>query len=143
MQCELCGKPATLRASIEGVTMSTCAACARFGTTLQAPVHAVKKVIAEPEPLLTVVDDAGMKVKAGREKLGLSQQDFALKLNEHQSVIHKIETGHHEPNLELARKLEKLLRITLIETVENVSVSSEKTKTGPVTIGDMLKIKNV
>ena len=140
MQCELCGKAATSRAIVEGVTMNVCAGCARFGNELRAPVMTTRAPIAQaPEPLLTIVDDVGMKIKSAREKQGLTQQAFALKLNEHQSVLHQIETGHREPNIELARKLEKVLRITLVEAVENVSLKAEKDTSGPVTIADLIK----
>lgn len=142
MDCELCGKNATERAIIEGATLNVCAKCASFGNRLAPPTQiAAPKRQAPAAPVLTVVSDVDARVRAAREKLGLSQKDFALKLNEHQSVIHHIEIGK-PVSLELARKLEKALRLTLVEASTAVTITSEKTKTGPVTIGDLIKLKS-
>ncbi len=141
MNCELCGKPATERAIIEGATLTVCAKCVQFGNRLAPP--AVKQTIsyAKPaEPVLTVVTNVHTLVRQAREKSGVSQKDFALKLNEHQSVIHHIEIGK-PVSIELARKLEKALRLTLVEESTPVQVTNEKTKNVAMTIGDMIKIK--
>jgi putative transcription factor len=142
MHCETCGKPATTKAIIEGVEMQVCAKCASFGTILTAPRQAQKTVRTSIEPVLSIIDDAGSRVKRAREQQGIAQKDFALQISEHQSVLQHIETGKQEPSLELARKLEKALRITLIEESAPVTLTTSKHESAPVTIGDLLKIKN-
>lgn len=142
MDCELCGKPATKKALVEGVNLHVCNACVKLGQEVKAPQMPAKKAVAaEPLIVQAVVPNPGDLIKQAREKLGLTQKDFALKVNEHQSVIHKLETGHLDLTIDLARKLEKALRITLIEEREDVAVSIPKTSTGPVTIGDLLRVK--
>ena len=143
MTCELCGKGTSLtRAVVEGVEMTVCKTCSGFGKILQTPVFQQKKITPKlPETISTIVPDAGELVRKARERLGLTQKDFALKINEHQSTIYKVETGHLEPNMMLAKKLERNLGVNLIEENEEVVVSSLKTKSAVLTIGDMIKLK--
>lgn len=143
MACELCGKETSMtRALVEGVEMSVCRTCSGFGKILQTPVVRQHKANPKlPETISTIVPDAGELVRKAREKLGLTQKDFALKVNEHQSTIYKVETAHLEPNMMLARKLERNLGIILIEEHEDAVISSPKTKSASLTIGDMIKLK--
>ena len=58
-------------------------------------------------------------------------------------MLHKIESGHLKPDLALARKLEKALKISLVEQVE-VEVGGgpgEKKKGDGLTLGDLITIK--
>ncbi|MBI4151010.1 TIGR00270 family protein [Candidatus Woesearchaeota archaeon] len=142
MQCEMCGKPATGKAIVEGVTMQVCATCASFGNKLDAPRQAPNVAHRAAEPLLSIVDDAGTRVKRAREQQGLAQKDFALRISEHQSVLQHIETGKQEPSLELARKLEKALHITLVEETAPITLSTTKSPSTAITIGDLLKLKS-
>ncbi len=69
---------------------------------------------------------------------------MAKKLMEKESLLHNVESGHMKPNLELARKLEKFLKISIVEQIEleASSSTSEKKKGGSgLTIGDMLNRK--
>jgi uncharacterized protein (TIGR00270 family) len=71
----------------------------------------------------------------------MRQEEFAMKINEKDSIIHKIEIGHFKPSLKLARKIEKFLGIKLIEIVtekDNKLKSSDKTE-GGFTIGDFIR----
>ncbi|MBI4144973.1 TIGR00270 family protein [Candidatus Woesearchaeota archaeon] len=142
MDCELCGKPATKKALVEGVNLNVCNACVKLGQEVRAPLVPVKKTVsAEPLIVQAIVPDPGTRIKQAREKFGLTQKDFAIKINEHQSVIHKLETGHLDLTLDLARKLEKALHIKLIEERQDVTLSAPKTNNGPVTIGDLIRLK--
>lgn len=136
----MCRKPASAKAIIESVEMQVCTKCATFGKILEAPRQAQKAVQRAVEPLFSVVTDAGSLVKRAREQQGLAQKDFALRISEHQSVLQHVETGKQEPSLELARKLEKALRITLIEESTPVTIATTKSASTPVTIGDLLKL---
>lgn len=145
--CEMCGKNDKLfRTMVEGAEMMLCKDCSRFGKVLAAPKIIIKKEAirqkqeSKPEIIEVIVPDYGKIVKERREKLGLKQEELAKKINEKESLIHKIESGAFEPGIMLARKLEGFLKIKLIEKSEEESVMPAK-KSGPVTIGDVISIK--
>lgn len=50
--------------------------------------------------------------------MGLTQEDLAKQLNERVTVIKKIESGEFNPPMDLARKIEKLLKVRIIVPVE-------------------------
>ena len=149
INCELCGKKEDLvKALIEGVELNVCQACGKFGKVLATvkrytpkEQHIMLKKSSPKEKTELIVEDYAEIIKKKREQLGLSQKDFANKINEKESLIHNIETGHLEPSLALARKLEKMLGIKLVEAYE---AEHEKAKTGKVegfTLGDFIKVK--
>ena len=119
--CDVCGAEGRLvRALIEGTELNVCQNCAKFGKILKAPVMFVKKgaVIKheqKPEPLEIIVPDYSTLIRKKREEMGLTQEDFAKKINEKISVIHNLESGKLEPSIDLARKLERSLGIRLVE----------------------------
>ena len=156
--CELCGKPATGRALIEGVDVWTCAACATFGKAIPVSrsvgagtiggrkntggARPTLKPALPPAPILVIVSDYAKRIRDARTKTGLTQKEFALKINTKDSVLHHWETGTTEPTLDEARKLEKNLHVTLIEETTPAAVTSETKKASAgLTIGDVLKIK--
>ena len=94
----------------------------------------------EKEIIQKIVDDFAEKIRIKREKLGLKQEDFAKSISEKESVIHKLETGEFHPSLELAEKLEKILKIKLIEEYEEEYQPQTKTDL-TTTIGDLVQIR--
>ena len=72
--------------------------------------------------------------------MGLKQKEFAKFLAERESLIHKMESGTYTPSIELARKLERQLGISLVEQKEVKTQKLEK-KASKFTIGDIIKIK--
>ena len=148
----MCGKEGALfKAMVEGSEMNVCSQCSKFGkvvSQIKEPLTGKKqakleiKMHSNPELILSVVLNYSEIIKSKRGQLGLNQEDFAKQLNEKISVIHKMETGHFKPNLELARKLEKLLKIKLIEQIELKEEKIEKIKSDSFTIGDFIKVKN-
>jgi putative transcription factor len=150
MQCELCGKTAELMSAlVEGTQMQVCANCGRYGKVLRkAPPPATPKqapVKREPAQIERVVSDYAQRIKNAREKQKLGQQDFAKLINLKESMLHKLETGQWEPPIDIARKLERILRITLVEVREEVSTASIQQEKRPegLTIGDILKTKGL
>jgi putative transcription factor len=150
--CEMCGnKQATQISVVEGSQMSVCEGCAKFGKTM-------KRIFAEPKakakdaerpkqaaraeaPVETVVSDFAERVRKSREKTGMTQEDFAKKVAEKPSIIHKLETGSFVPPIPLARKLEKILHITLVEEEDaEKDTGSAKTQGGALTIGDVIQL---
>ena len=143
--CELCGKDTELfRAVVEGSEVNVCSACGKYGKMLQRPVMRASRhspVQKAPEPSEVVVSDYAQKIRSAREKSGMTQKEFALKLNEKESVIHKLENGLFVPPIDLARKLERLLRIKLVEVEQEEEAETAKKSSGPLTIGDIINLK--
>lgn len=146
--CELCGKTGSLfKAVVEGTELTVCRDCGGYGRILGAlssKQHvAAKKTIRTAEgPLEIIAEDFAERVRKARERLGLKQEELAVKIAEKESLIHKIESGKVQPPIAVARKLERFLKITLVETKEEEKFSTGVRKTDvAMTIGDLLKIK--
>ncbi len=73
--------------------------------------------------------------------MGWTQKDLARTINEKESVIHRIETGHMSPSPKLARKLESVLNVKLLEKVESLELAHSRGRTDELTIGDIIRIK--
>ncbi len=138
------------KTNIEGSELNVCGGCSGYGKVIseikiKAPklkkAEKEKKQDSEKELVFIIVSDYAEMIRKGREAFGLKQEDFAKKINEKQALIHKIETGHFKPNIDLARKLEKILKIKLIEQHEEAHEQPAKGKTDSFTIGDFIKIK--
>ena len=151
MPCDICGSEEKLyHVVIEGTELQVCKSCSRFGKILK-PVKEERKEekkaekieeVHEKEVVEMIVSDFSSKIRKKREQLGLKQEEFAKKINEKESVIHKLETGEITPSLKLAKKLEKFLKIKLIEEYEEGSaIKIPKEKPEEMTIGDLIKIK--
>jgi len=154
MQCDMCGKGFdTLNVTkIEGVEMSVCKECSKYGKFVKRIQPEIKikqsarrevKIAPRRETAFAVHEEYGNRIKNAREKLNLKQEDLANKLNEKASLMQRIESGHKEPSIDMARKLEKFLRIKLIETQE-VGEAYEQgnapRRGAALTIGDMIKM---
>jgi len=143
MQCEICGKDTTLvKAVIEGTELNVCSNCSKFGSVIKIPPKFVPKpkrvVIEQPEE--EIVDNYGDIIKHSREKLGLKQEELALKLNEKHTLIHKWECNELKPTIETAKKLEKFLGIKLVTIYKKVEIDKQKSSQA-LTIGDLINIK--
>ncbi|MBI2659371.1 TIGR00270 family protein [Candidatus Woesearchaeota archaeon] len=152
INCDLCGKTAEslAKAIIEGVQLDVCADCAKFGkviATVKRPSakeqhkQYIKQQQAKGEKIELLVEDYAEIIKKKRESMGLTQKDFAGRINEKEIVIRKIETGILNPPLPLVKKLEKFLGISLIEQHEERFESQRKDKNGGFTLGDFIKLK--
>ena len=147
----MCGSKTKLFITeIESSQMNVCRDCSKFGKIIaevkepEKPKK-IKEIIEDAGPqteiLQVIVEGYAQKIKNAREKLNLDQKDFAKKINEKQAVIHKIETGSFEPGMSLARKLEKFLKIKLVEQHEEIHEKTKQTKSDDFTIGDFINIK--
>ena len=132
----------------EGTELDVCKNCAKFGKVIAkprpvAPVAQAPKVtprLPKHEVMELIVEDYGERIKQRREKLGLTQEDLARKLAERSSLLQKIESGHHEPDIALAKKIEHAIGVKLITMHEETHVSG--TTPGSIagfTIGDFIK----
>ena len=94
----------------------------------------------ETEAMEMVVNDYAERIRKKREHLRLKQEEFAKKMNEKESLIQKIESGHFEPSINLAKKIGRFLKIRLVEDYKESHEKQTKTKTNSFTIGDLIKI---
>lgn len=151
MNCEMCGKETEdlFTAVIEGTNLKVCERCAKHGKIIEKikpPVlpKKIKKIVQPKEPEIeiveAVVDDYAKKIRDARSKAGMTQKEFAKKINEKESLLHKMETGAFKPSIPTAKKLQKMLHIKLIEEREEEEIEMPKEKKGgALTIGDILK----
>lgn len=155
MPCDMCGADSQLvLAEIEGVKLQVCIPCARFGRAIKMiPKPEVKKkaatknaekpeeTAAPPEPEWVLVKDFAKRIREKRESMGLKQKEFALKIAEKESLLHKIETGSFTPGIDLARKIERILDITILEKTEQFEAELPKAKDSALTLGDIIAVK--
>jgi putative transcription factor len=159
MQCNMCGKDTELFiATIEGTELEVCKDCAKFGKNVkkikkkehsnynQEPISFKKKRTIEEEVMPLILSNYSQLIKNAREKKGLKQEEFAKMVNEKASLIHSFESGKLRPSINVAKKLERFLKIKLIEEIkkdESPSFLNEKDEktNGNLTIGDLIKIK--
>ncbi len=145
--CDMCGKETKLIvALIENTELNVCEKCGKFGKIIRKDnyIPKIKKSIIkeiEEEVLERIVKGYGTLIKEAREKINIKQEDFAKKINEKVSLIHNIESGHHEPNIKLAQKIEKFLKIKLIDEKKLEKTELKTTKSETLTIGDLIKLK--
>lgn len=152
MNCDMCGKEAELYlVEVEGTKLNVCSKCSKFGTVIKKIVikkpkkEKEKKVkiikLPKKEVIQIIVPGYAEIIKKKRERLGLKQKDFAKMISEKESLLRKTEKGIMEPSIALARKLEKFLKIKLVEEHEEVRGEKKEVKGEELTIGDLAKVK--
>jgi putative transcription factor len=151
----MCGKgvESYFRVKVEDSILNVCDRCMKFGDLIEAvkpaSLEKIEKISkpdkpAEPESVEELIEGYAEKIKSKREKLGFKQEELAQKINEKESIIHKIESGHFTPSIGLARKFERFLGIKLVEEVEEskVVISQKGSSGSGFTLGDFVKIKS-
>lgn len=155
MRCEICGKKLVeepLKTKIDGSIMVTCKECSKFGKIQREPPKpkrpgaprgsATWRVQRPKEPAEEVVENVNDIVREAREKKGWSREELGEKIYEKASVVTRIESGKMVPDLKLARKIEKLMNVVLIEKNDDVSADEmSHSKIRGATIGDIARIK--
>ena len=172
--CEMCGKPMKKREAkvvyVEGTRLVLCSFCyskvskravsaesrestqrteltrpspSKPGLTTQKAIKTAQKTSKAVDEY-EVVPDYHERIRKAREKLGWSQKVLANAVKESENVIKRIEAGRLVPSIDLARKLENVLRIQLLEPIVDTEVSSPKSlgksNTG-LTIGDVMVLR--
>jgi putative transcription factor len=156
MRCEICGKKLVeepLKTKVDGSIMLTCKECSKFGKVQREPPKPkrpgaprggkVTKRIQRPiEPVEEVVENYNEIVRQAREKKGWSREELGEKIYEKASVVNRIESGKMVPDLKLARKIEKIMHVALIEKSDDISADETgHSKVRGSTIGDIARIK--
>ena len=148
----MCGSGGKLyKAIIEGAQLNVCQECSKFGKVIgviKQEIPKEKKKIDIPkneepqsEVMQIIVKDYAEKIKKKRENLGLKQEEFAKKISEKESLVHNLESGRYEPSIDLAKKIERFLKIKLIEDYEDKYEKTKGTKTDSFTLGDFVKVR--
>ena len=162
LRCEVCGhkihdQPIT--AVIEGAKLTVCVECSKHGKIIHEEVAALpQKTLKKPQAPPSVVqrkpavakveisqepaEDYSTKIKAAREKLGLTHEELGKKINEKASVLRNLEAGKMSPNNQLASKLEHMLKIKLLVPISEEKVPSPTSKSAnqELTLGDLIEI---
>jgi len=162
MQCEICAKiiGEGKRVRLEGSIITTCNECVSYGTVIEE-VYAKKKggVVSENVGVVLkrkkvtpedydikfyeeLIDDYAQKIKNAREHAVLKQDELAKMINEPASLIHRIESNKTEPSINVAKKIEKKLKIKLVKKAESTSdVDITAQKKGELTLGDLVVVR--
>ena len=164
VRCEVCGQKihnGPITAVIEGARLTVCVECSKHGKVVtqdeytpkpkptgklsaRIPVTMTQKKKTEIKVEITqeIIEDYTSKIRQAREKLGLTHEELAKKINEKTSVIGKLETGKIQPSNILATKLEHALRIKLLTpiTEEKAATLTPKTANREVTLGDLIQL---
>ncbi len=166
--CEFCGNevrgdPYTIK--VEGALLTVCSKCKQFGKIVEAPKKTVKissstssspsfrrrtqsvkgptkkYVPRKPSGEKTLIDNYPSKIMSARNKMKMSRQDLAAKTGISTSQIASFESGKLKPTDNEAKKLERVLHISLFEDdiVDPEFLAKESTK--KLTFGDVVEIK--
>lgn len=141
--CDICGKERPLvRTIIENASLEVCSECSDYGDVIKE--NKFVDIDRKPrfEVMELIVPDYSERIRNKRMGLGLTQNELGLKINEKESIIHSIENGKLEPDLKLARKLERCLGVKLVVVHENDSSNRVNIKDKNLTIGDLIKFKD-
>jgi len=161
VKCELCGaeiRGAVYRIVLEGAELFVCSRCARgrtvvavlnlsqsSGTRAARRAIAVRRQRASEADEYVVVEGYGEVVRKAREKMGLTREALAAMVGEKESTIRRIEAEQLEPTLQLARKLEKVLKVKLLERVSEGLTSFEDVSEDyhgySLTLGDVAEFR--
>ena len=165
--CEMCGRELNAKtakkAVVEGSLLMLCQDCytrlsksgiAKEPMQVQKYVESpasTRRADAQPRKRSSVVEnfevveDYALVIKKARERLGWTQDILAQKVGESTSTIKRIESGRLKPSIELARKLEKILGVKLLEPVvreyEQVATGIKAREVDYLTLGDIISVK--
>jgi putative transcription factor len=164
--CEICGRPVPRREAyivyLEGTRLVVCPECysriARRASKALPYTEAMKRTRTAarrpaPRPAsrqrkasldeFEVVPDYANRVRQARERLGWSQRTLAQAVREGENVIKRIEAGKLTPSIDLAKRLEKVLGIKLLEPVveESHTALPPAERVKDVTLGDIVIVR--
>jgi len=133
---------------VEGTMLKVCERCKSYGDVVgvekprNLEVSKIPRKIYVEEPVVFVIEGAGRIIKEARENNGLKQQQLAKMVGLKESMIHKIETSMIKPELNVAKKLEKILGIHIIEGYSDTSKGVQfNLNDENLTVGDLIKFK--
>ena len=158
LYCEMCGTRIVgraYRAIVDGVEMVLCASCymklAKSGRAvlIREPRRRTRTLPRKPSPkprrprmeLYDIVEDYDERIRRGREARGWTRTALAQKLRISEAMLRKIESGKMKPSIDLARRIEKLLKIKILEPVEVEEEEDYEREPGTLTLGDIVVVR--
>ncbi len=146
--CEMCGKFGQLvTADVEGVPLQVCGGCSKYGQVRHKGMALGQQVRRFSAPVQEVAEhavrgDFAFLLRREREKRKLTQEEFAKLLQEKESMLASWEHGTIKPLVDVARRLEKILGISLVVKEDFEDVKIEKSgKKEELTLGDFVKVR--
>jgi putative transcription factor len=161
-ECPVCGGliwGGGQKVLLEGAKITVCDSCAEHGKKIRTyerqahkkrpsqqrsssgKTYRKKKSVFDSD--IEVVPDYAKRVRRARTSRNLTQEKFAQRVHEKESLIRRIESGKTKPTIELAKKLENTYKIHLLQKSDKLEVKTSsymKQKSG-TTLGDIAFIK--
>jgi len=152
LSCDICGNtPIRAQILLEGAKLLACARCMKSGKIIHLfsdeesaggilkarPAYLPPSAATDEE----IVENWGAVIRKARQKANLTIEELASRISERANYMHAIENGRIMPTLETAKKIEKELKIKLIEKPEaggSANLSAAKSFKEP-TLEDMLE----
>ena len=117
MDCEICGRDDDLKlVTLRGTRMMVCSKCNKYGVDVpQTYLPNVKKTVAfeGDEDSFEFAENYSKLIQKARQQKGLKRKELAMKINESESYISKVEAGKIKPTEKVVKKLEKFLGIKI------------------------------
>ncbi len=141
--CDICGKGSEemYYVIVEGAHMTVCEKCSRGNVIVgkvETQAQYKQKYYADSGMGNgdEVTENYGIVIRSAREKIGLTLEQFGLKINEKESSLRRVEEGKMLPTVELTAKLEKELGIKLTAPSEKPEGKVSISKDEPITLWD-------
>jgi len=127
VDCELCGKPTkeSIKITLDGIEMVVCGTCAKGKLQVSQEKRIEKlrelgfkmhdSVKKNDSDEVELVDNFRQLLQKQRNSMNLTFEELALKLQERDSVLRKVESGKFPPDAKLIKKLERFFGIKLTE----------------------------
>jgi putative transcription factor len=164
MECEVCGRQIFGRpynVIIEGAKLLVCSECAKSSLSTrkyvpEKPRASIRRVRPPTRQTKTsqrtqtgmledsvIIEGYGKRIRLGREQLGLTHEELSRQIGEKISLLQKLETEKMTPDLALARKLEKTLKIKILGSFTTIQVDEELREHKPtdLTLGDIVVVQ--
>lgn len=150
----MCGRDGPVfKAEIEGTELNVCKICSKYGKVVRPtrkpfksrpkPAKKIERIQKEQSEEL-IIENYAKLIKNKRERLNLTQEKLAKKINEKESLLQKVESGHIKPSFRLAKKLQNFLKIKIIEEFKTQKkIIAQKANSAPLTIGDLINFKKI
>lgn len=143
-ECEICGKQSRdiYIVNLEGAELRVCTKCAKGKKIVSRVVERVKMTAqaARAKKEVQIIDNYGIIIHNARESMRLPIKVLAEMLNEKETLLLRIEQQKTMPSEELAKKLEKALKVRLAESDQpEASGLGGIGKVDKATLGDFIK----
>lgn len=79
----------------------------------KSELRELKQIVKIEEPLLSIYEEIGSRIRSAREQIGLTQKEFAKKMMISQQVISRVESGKQNISLKTLSKLCEQLGIPI------------------------------